>query len=258
MRQKETIRFAGKKLPLMKRNIITSLFLFFTIYSFSQVAIGTTNPSEGSAFQIDSETGALVPPRMTATQMANIQNPLQGAMVFNTTSQHLFTYNGLEWHEMVRSLPTILMNRNDSGNFTLAVDNYYQFPVTTSHVNYNDSDYYTVESAGSIRILQDGIYAITTGISTSNLPAGNRKYVIGIYRNGTSSSALIGYPTRGEINLLTNDPSGNYWGTSGKFTYQFNANDLVNIRYVINRDAGASTNQTAPIKFVNLAITKVN
>jgi len=90
LRQKESIRFVGKKSPLMKRNIITSFLLFFTIYSFSQVAIGTTNPSEGSAFQIDSETGALVPPRMTATQMANIQNPLQGAMVFNNFTTFIY------------------------------------------------------------------------------------------------------------------------------------------------------------------------
>ena len=254
MRQKETIRFAGKKLPLMKRNIITSLFLFFTIYSFSQVAIGTTNPSEGSAFQIDSETGALVPPRMTATQMANIQNPLQGAMVFNTTSQDLFTFNGIEWHEMVRSLPTILMNRDGGTNFTLSEDTYYQFPLGSSHVNYIDSDYYTVVSAGKIEILQDGIYNISCGLSTNNLPVGNRKYVIGIYRNGT----LIGYPNRGEISILNNDPSGNYWGSSGVLTYLFNANDIVDIRYVINKDSGVSGTQSAPVRILNLAITKVN
>ena len=70
---------------------------------------------------------------------------------------------------MVRSLPTILMNRDGGTNFTLSEDTYYQFPLGSSHVNYIDSDYYTVVSAGKIEILKDGIYNIAGGLSSSNL-----------------------------------------------------------------------------------------
>uniref|UniRef100_UPI0026EFABB9 hypothetical protein n=1 Tax=Mesonia mobilis TaxID=369791 RepID=UPI0026EFABB9 len=61
-----------------------------------------------------------------------------------------------------------------------------------------------------------------------------------------------------EISILNNDPSGNYWGSSGVLTYLFNANDIVDIRYVINKDSGVSGTQSAPVRILNLAITKVN
>jgi len=190
-----------------------------------------------------------VPPRMTQTEINNIPTPLEGAIVFNTTLQSLYTFNGTEWQTFVRTLPSI-MDRGQNGVFTLAVDTYYQFPVTSSNITYVDSDYFTYVSTGKIRVLQAGIYNITAGISSSNLPAGERKYVIGVYKNNT----LVGYLNRGVVDL----PEADFWGVSGAFTGSFAANDEIDLRYVLNRDSTSSTNQTAPIRFVNLSITKLN
>lgn len=234
-------------------NKIKAILIFFiSLVSFSvsaQVAIGTTTPDDGSAFEINSTSGAFVPPRMTDTQMQAIPTPLQGAMVYNTTKNSLFTFNGTEWLLFNGSLPTILFNRGQNGSLTLGDDDYYHLPVDDTYLTYNDSDYYEVISIGKIKTLKDGIYSIKAGLSTSNLRSGNRKYVLSVKRNG----ALIGYLVRGQVNLSSND----YWGTSGVLSFQSNANDVIEVEYVLNRDSGATSDQTALIRFVDLSIVKI-
>ena len=237
-------------------------FTFLLIFStnFAQVAIGTTTPDDGSAFQIDSQVGAFVMPRMTQSELENIPTPLEGAMAYNTTTQSLFTFNGSEWIRLVKevaTLPTIVLNRAGSTsafNLQLGTNTYQPLPINSSHIQTNNPNFYTVSNGstsdlnGRITVLQDGVYNITAGVSTSNLPSGQTKYVLGIYLNGTGGSNLIGYLSRGSVNL----PNVDHWGTSGQFSYSFSANDVIHFRYVLNGTG------TVTGSFINVGITKVN
>jgi hypothetical protein len=55
------------------------------------------NPVTGAAFQIDSTDKAFIPPRMTTAQRNAIPSPIEGMVVWNTTTHALSTYNGTVW-----------------------------------------------------------------------------------------------------------------------------------------------------------------
>jgi len=234
----------------MKNYLLLPILLLFSILSFSQVGINTTDPDDGSALQIDSTVGSLVPPRMTQAQMLAIPTPLDGSTVYNTTQDGLYFFTQGEWVDFKRAAsPTILMERANSGTYTLDTNIYYPFPLTQTHIVDNNPTTFTYVSPGTVRVLEAGVYNITASISSSSLPGGGRKYVIGIEKNGT----LISYPSRGYVDL----PETDFWGTSGVVNIKLNANDEITAAYVLNKDSGAS-NQTAPIRFLSLGITKLN
>ena len=234
----------------MKKFIYLLVVVCLSTVNYAQVAVGTMTPDDGSAFQIDSNVGAFVPPRMPQVDIDNIPTPLEGAIVYNTTLESLYTFNGNEWVPITRSLPTILLNKDNKGSLTLAQAAYKQFPVTSSDILHNDSEYFTFVNEGKIKVLKDGIYNINAGLSSEDFPVGDRKYVIGVFKNTT----LVGYINRGVVYLDESD----YWGVSGSFTYNFSANDVIDVRYVINKDPTVTGNQSASVRFVNLSISKIN
>jgi uncharacterized protein (TIGR02145 family) len=58
----------------------------------ANVGVGTITPEESSALEIKSTTKGFLPPRMTASEIAVIQDPADGLMVYNTTDSHLYIY----------------------------------------------------------------------------------------------------------------------------------------------------------------------
>jgi hypothetical protein len=60
-----------------------------------RVGINTSNPI--GALQVDSTTGAFVPPRLTSAQRDLLAAPLIGSVIFNTTTNTLQTLNSTGW-----------------------------------------------------------------------------------------------------------------------------------------------------------------
>lgn len=89
------------------------LFLFITIvsvtahcqtYDFSgtkrfqgPVAIGTTTPGASAVLDITSTTKGVLFPRLTTTQMNAISAPVAGLLIYNTTTNDFYRYNGSAW-----------------------------------------------------------------------------------------------------------------------------------------------------------------
>jgi len=212
-------------------------FLFIVLPATAQVGIGTTAPASSSALQIDSTTGGFVPPRMTNTQMSNISTPLEGSIVYNTTFSALFLYSSGTWNNITRpDLPSIVMSRefgpDDVDNPIVQTTNntYYSFPLNQSEVASTEENFFTVTANGTVQVKKKGNYMITAGFAVSNLPVGGHKYIIGVYRNNTST--LIGYLVRGNVVMESVDE----FGTSGVMTFPFNADDKIILRYVMNND----------------------
>ncbi|WP_131453995.1 hypothetical protein [Neotamlana sedimentorum] len=230
----------------MKNIIFTILLLLSNFCSFSQVGIGTTNPDDGAILQLESTTGAFVPPRVTTVQMNAIPTPLDGALVFNTTNNSLYTYKNSHWSSLENN--TLVVNREfANGNTALSTaDNtYFDLPIGISDVIVNNTDVYNVTANGTVTILKPGNYMFSASLSSSNLPKGIHKYILALTINGT----LVGYLVRGYTDL----PDTNYWGTSGNIIYPVNANDVIKIRYVLNNGGTAIA-----AKFINIGITKLN
>ena len=217
---------------------------FFCVQS--QVGIGTTTPDDGSVLQIDSKVGAFVPPRMTSAEMAAIPTPLDGAMVYNTTLNSYCTFGNGTWSS--QSNGTLVLNKSYSiGNTALSTpnNNYVNFPVGAADILVANTDIFDVTGNGTVEIKESGNYLFSASLSTSNMPGGEKKYIIGLEING----GLVAYLSRGFSSL----PSQDYWGTSGNVIYPIDADDVVTMRYVLNND-----NTPLSARFVNMAISRLN
>ncbi len=230
------------------KKLIILVFSLISYWNYSQVAIGTTNPNSSSILELESTTKTFVPPRMSVTEMNAISNPLNGSIVYNTTEDAMYVKTSTGWKSMFFiNNDVILLNKAFSaGNNALSTGNntYYDLPIGSSDVIQNEASTYTVEGNGTIRILKSGVYSIIAGLSTSNLPAGDKKYIIGIYKNGT----LYNYLARG----IVNNPATDYFGFSGSSGITVNANDVIKVRYVLNND-----NINLDANYINIGITRL-
>tara|TARA_R110000851_G_scaffold193967_1_gene344759 strand:+ start:26836 stop:27516 length:681 start_codon:yes stop_codon:yes gene_type:complete len=224
---------------------------FIPLFAQNGVGINTTNLDDGSALQIESTIGTMALPRMTNTQMQEIDGPLEGSIVFNTTDSSLYIRINEKWIKYVQlnNTPSIILNKN-GGSLVLQENPPLPIPLNGTNILHNVADYYEV-SAGeeetkgdsTIKILQDGLYLVTAGMSTTNLPAGPRKYKLLVYVNGTLKS----YLTSGNVNLSKSD----FWGTSGNSVLLLETNDVVEIKYTLDG------NRTITAKFFNIGISKL-
>ncbi|SNR16350.1 hypothetical protein [Tenacibaculum jejuense] len=184
-------------------------------------------------------------PSGTTAQIQAISSPVESVIAYSTDEKIFYYYEGTNWIPLnnPNSLKVVVLNR--TGGYTLpnATNTYFDFPINAAHTQTIDSDVFTVTGNGRIRILQTGVYLISAELSTSDMPSGGTKYIIGAFRNG----GLIGYLTRGFVTL----PSQDWWGGTGVLMYSLNANDEITLRYVLN--AG----RTLTGRFMNIGITKM-
>ncbi|WP_417289830.1 hypothetical protein [Corallibacter sp.] len=228
------------------KKLIALLMLFVVYNNYSQVGIGTTNPDDGSSLQIDSTTGAFIPPRMTNNQMLNIPTPLEGAMVYNTTTKSHCVFQNNRWTSLKNN--TLIINKSyNNGNTALSTpDNtYVNFPIGINDVIVTNTNIFNVTGNGAITINQTGNYLFSASLSTSNMPSGNKKYILAL----TINNQLVGYLSRGFSSL----PNQDYWGTSGNIMYPVNAGDNIKLEYVLN-----NANTPLSAKFINIGITQLN
>lgn len=98
----------------MKNLILTVLFLLVGV-AHAQVGIGTSNPNNSAALDIESTTKGLLTPRMTAAQRIAISSPANGLMVYQTdNAPNLYCYVNGVW--------TVISTTNTSGTWTPVLD----------------------------------------------------------------------------------------------------------------------------------------
>ncbi|AFL81231.1 hypothetical protein Aeqsu_1751 [Aequorivita sublithincola DSM 14238] len=232
------------------RNIISTLLLFnvLSLSAQSGVGINTTQIAAGSALQIDSATGALVMPRMTDVQMTEITDVLDGAIVFNTTYGNWYIrINGIWTPYSFNDTPSLILNK-ENGDLAQTSEPLL-VPLNNLNLLQISPGYYDVGQIGielknaTIRVLREGLYLVSAGMSTTNLPKGPKKYKLLLYVNG----ALVSYLTSGNVNLTASD----FWGTSGNSAVLLQANDVVEIKYILDGT------ETLKGKFFNIGISKL-
>jgi len=83
-----------------------------------RMGIGTNNPDDAALLELSSTTMGLLPPRMSGTQMNAISSPPPGLLVYNTTVNMLFCYNGESWK------PTMNNDGMSCGTISYGGDSY--------------------------------------------------------------------------------------------------------------------------------------
>lgn len=120
----------------MKNKILPILILLITQLSFSQVGIGTTNPSPSSALDIRSTNSGLLIPRvslLSTTDVATIVNPATSLLVYNSSSTNDVTPGFYYWEGSWKTLKSTsaattsgwsLTGNNTSATDYLGTNNY--------------------------------------------------------------------------------------------------------------------------------------
>jgi len=181
---------------------------------------------------------------VTDSEMNNL-TPNSGALVYNTTDTAIYVYDTDTWIKVNSETEsqTVILDRI-GGDLPTRTNFFFDLPIDATHIQSLDAAYYNVSGTGEITILQDGNYLISSELSTTNMPSGSTKFILAVFINGVRR----GYLSRGFASL----PNQDFWGTTGTFMYQLNANDSINIQYVIN--AGGAT---LSADFLNIGITKL-
>ncbi len=149
-------------MELRKIGLLVWLFCMNTL--LAQVKIGE-NPNvidEASILELESASRALVISRVSAAEMQGIA-PLQGAIVYNTTDQCVFYYDGGTWNNLCsNSGINLSFVDNGDGTYTIDIGN---GPVTfngapesiSTLVDNGDGSYtYTDETGGETTIVSSG------------------------------------------------------------------------------------------------------
>ena len=69
------------------------------VASFAQVGINSDNsaPDPSAILDVKSSDKGFLPPRMTTTQMNGIVAPIAGLLVYNTSVNALYWFDGTDW-----------------------------------------------------------------------------------------------------------------------------------------------------------------
>lgn len=65
--------------------------------SYGDMGVGTTTPDPNASLDLTSTTQGFLLPRMNLERMENINNPVEGLMVYNLSTQSICYYNGTGW-----------------------------------------------------------------------------------------------------------------------------------------------------------------
>ena len=88
-----TLYFQNSVTPLAVQNVIAT----FNIWGMSDNATVPTTPAS-SMFALESTTRGFLPPRMTNAQMLAIATPAAGLIVYDTTNNKHYGYDGTTWN----------------------------------------------------------------------------------------------------------------------------------------------------------------
>src|ERR1700716_2138610 len=105
----------------MKQVFISSILIFnlqlLTLKVFSQnVGIGITIPDTKAILDLTSNSKGLLIPRLSTAQRTGISSPPIGLMVYDSTAQTFFYYDGSAWQNLVAASRTWVLSGNTGTN----------------------------------------------------------------------------------------------------------------------------------------------
>ncbi|MFM9988500.1 hypothetical protein [Flavobacterium sp.] len=173
----------------MKKKHFIILNLLFTQILFSQVGIGTTNPSNSSALEIKSSNSGLLIPRIvlnSTSDITTIPSPATSLLIYNTNTASDVTpgfyYWEGSWKKINNSAPAWELSGNtlSSGSEYLGTNNYYPLIFKV-----NNNQFAKFHPNGGI------------AIGNSSVANNNNSVAIGTSANASSSNQAIaiGYAT---------------------------------------------------------------
>src|SRR5690554_207979 len=88
------------------KKLFTLIVLIACAGLHAQVGIGTTNPDGSAALDVTATDKGMLVPRLTTAQRVAISSPATGLLVYDTTVQGFWFYNGSTWSDLSTGSPT--------------------------------------------------------------------------------------------------------------------------------------------------------
>ena len=112
---------------------------------YSQVAINedASDPEESAMLDIKSKHLGLLIPRMNFAEMYRIENPATGLLIFNTSANSFFFYNGKKW--------TSILNTSDSSLQIASIQRMMHLTPHKAPENPKEGDVYMDEDTHKLR-----------------------------------------------------------------------------------------------------------
>lgn len=165
--------------------------LFITIGYAQSVGIGTINPDASAKLDISSDKTGVLVPRMTTTDRNRIVNPAKGLLVFDSTTNNFWFYNGNAWSQMMYN-NNVRFGFDLQQNFTLSTA--YNIPFVN---NYNlDPLAVTLTNPTTLTIVQQGLYhfsllGLKHNENAASASATNGFYNLSITINGKQYQIIV-------------------------------------------------------------------
>jgi hypothetical protein len=192
-----TVTFSKRQIESTMKNIIKLLLIgsicFSYLNTYAQVGINEdgSQPNASALLDVKSTTKGILIPRMTTTQRTNISSPATGLMVFDSTTNSFWFYNGAAWTEIKTGAVTSLQD----------TDTDTKIQVEESA----DEDKIRFDLGGSERLV---IGQNASGSTLIELLNNNNNVFLGQYAGGNN--------TTGEANTFIGEYAGGN-NTTGQF-----------------------------------------
>jgi hypothetical protein len=156
------------------------------------IGIGTANPSPSAKLEIESTSAGFLPPRMTSAQRDDIVAPAIGLVVYNTSTNCLNFFMGMEWKEVCGNLIGRITTL-DCANASINVSLYSGIPESgIIEIPYNGGNGGRI-SEGRI-ISSTGVQGLIATLSQEDLSVGDGILTYAIsgtpQNSGTATFAL--------------------------------------------------------------------
>ncbi len=205
----------------MKRFLCTSLLLCTAISFCAAQGIGINNnnsaPNASAMLDVSSTTKGMLVPRMTTTQRNNINAPVNGLLVYDTTADGFWMYNGTVWKSVAEDEDWTIRGQDlifgPTGNIGIGVNlnnTRHKFHIKDEH-DTPEGDWQTVIYAYRDRNnATDG-----TDYDYNDIAAAIQGYNYwgDLYNFGVAGHCYNDYTRTGGV--MGSKHTGTYWGSLG-------------------------------------------
>lgn len=214
---------------------LITIFLFILTLKSAQaqnIGIGTTTPNASAQLDISSTSKGVLLPRLTAAQRDGIVSPAVGLMVFSTTDNSFYFFDGT-WRRLIPADEAWSIKGNSGTNAaTHFIGNVDNKPLT---FKVNNAPKMVIDGEGRVN-MPNFDFNLIIGDGAGSVNTGSNNHFVGYRTGNANTTGSVNYFSGTNAGPFNTEGSENYF--SG-YTAGFN-NTIGNQNHFTGNNAGES------------------